>query len=177
MPSNGAHHRNVRLQSAPEISKTDSCGTLSQACPCECVKCEKHTMQPISNSRLPERKRGYNPCCLSYVCIPSSSPPSFANNHTPHIIYVILTSRVTTTSKQARRHQQKPPPQPSTLRPKSTSPPPPQTPKRISNPHTMASPAHHFKFDITMTCSGCSGAVDRVLKKTEGISPYPLLFP
>jgi len=27
---------------------------------------------------------------------------------------------------------------------------------------------HHYKFNITMTCSGCSGAVERVLKKTEG---------
>lgn len=38
----------------------------------------------------------------------------------------------------------------------------------------MASAAHHYKFDITMTCSGCSGAVDRVLKKTEGMSFSPL---
>ena len=34
----------------------------------------------------------------------------------------------------------------------------------------MAEEAHHYKFDITMTCSGCSGAVERVLKKTEGLS-------
>ena len=34
----------------------------------------------------------------------------------------------------------------------------------------MAEAAHHYKFDITMTCSGCSGAVERVLKKTEGPS-------
>ena len=34
----------------------------------------------------------------------------------------------------------------------------------------MAEAAHHYKFDITMTCSGCSGAVERVLKKTEGLS-------
>ncbi|CAF9926549.1 MAG: Cytosolic copper metallochaperone [Alectoria fallacina] len=32
--------------------------------------------------------------------------------------------------------------------------------------------AHHYHFDITMTCGGCSGAVDRVLKKTEGLSSY-----
>jgi len=36
----------------------------------------------------------------------------------------------------------------------------------------MAEAAHHYKFDITMTCSGCSGAVERVLKKTEGLSSY-----
>ncbi|MCJ1279137.1 hypothetical protein MMC21_006961 [Puttea exsequens] len=33
-------------------------------------------------------------------------------------------------------------------------------------------PAHHYKFDITMTCSGCSGAVERVLKKTDGLASY-----
>jgi copper chaperone len=27
---------------------------------------------------------------------------------------------------------------------------------------------HQYKFDITMSCRGCSGAVDRVLKKLEG---------
>ena len=41
--------------------------------------------------------------------------------------------------------------------------------------------AHHYHFDITMTCSGCSGAVERVLKRTEGlilpsILPSPPLF-
>ena len=29
---------------------------------------------------------------------------------------------------------------------------------------------HHYKFNIKMNCSGCSGAIDRVLKKTEGLS-------
>ncbi|KAM0795064.1 hypothetical protein BDR22DRAFT_814174 [Usnea florida] len=32
--------------------------------------------------------------------------------------------------------------------------------------------AHHYHFDITMTCGGCSGAVDRVLKKTDGLTSY-----
>jgi len=27
---------------------------------------------------------------------------------------------------------------------------------------------HHYKFNIQMNCGGCSGAIDRVLKKTEG---------
>ncbi|MBE3041498.1 heavy-metal-associated domain-containing protein [Candidatus Bathyarchaeota archaeon] len=32
---------------------------------------------------------------------------------------------------------------------------------------------HKYDFEITMTCGGCSGAVDRVLKKLEGeFSPY-----
>ncbi|KAL6714823.1 Cytosolic copper metallochaperone [Lecanora helva] len=34
-----------------------------------------------------------------------------------------------------------------------------------------ASP-HHYHFNIKMTCTGCSGAVERVLKKTEGLSSY-----
>ena len=27
---------------------------------------------------------------------------------------------------------------------------------------------HHYKFNVTMTCGGCSGAVERVLKKLDG---------
>lgn len=27
---------------------------------------------------------------------------------------------------------------------------------------------HQYKFNVTMTCGGCSGAVERVLKKLEG---------
>lgn len=33
-------------------------------------------------------------------------------------------------------------------------------------------PEHTYKFDVKMTCGGCSGAVERVLKKTDGISSY-----
>ena len=32
---------------------------------------------------------------------------------------------------------------------------------------------HVYKFNITMTCGGCSGAVDRVLKKLDGSSFHP----
>jgi len=31
---------------------------------------------------------------------------------------------------------------------------------------------HTYKFDVAMSCSGCSGAVDRVLKKLEGVKSY-----
>ncbi|GJE86899.1 heavy-metal-associated domain-containing protein [Phanerochaete sordida] len=31
---------------------------------------------------------------------------------------------------------------------------------------------HSYKFDVKMTCGGCSGAIERVLKKTEGVSSY-----
>ncbi|KAA8571425.1 hypothetical protein MFRU_026g00380 [Monilinia fructicola] len=31
---------------------------------------------------------------------------------------------------------------------------------------------HTYKFGITMSCSGCSGAVDRVLKKLDGVKAY-----
>jgi len=27
---------------------------------------------------------------------------------------------------------------------------------------------HNYHFDVKMTCGGCSGAIERVLKKTEG---------
>lgn len=36
---------------------------------------------------------------------------------------------------------------------------------------------HTYKFNVSMSCNGCSGAVDRVLKKLEGglslSSPLP----
>jgi len=31
---------------------------------------------------------------------------------------------------------------------------------------------HNYKFNVTMTCSGCSGAVERVLKKLDGVKSY-----
>ncbi|KAK4957009.1 Cytosolic copper metallochaperone [Elasticomyces elasticus] len=31
---------------------------------------------------------------------------------------------------------------------------------------------HIYKIDITMTCGGCSGTVERVLKKLDGIKSY-----
>ncbi|KAK7747647.1 Cytosolic copper metallochaperone [Diatrype stigma] len=31
---------------------------------------------------------------------------------------------------------------------------------------------HTYKFDVSMSCNGCSGAVDRVLKKLEGVESY-----
>lgn len=35
-------------------------------------------------------------------------------------------------------------------------------------PLVAADGEHTYKFGITMTCGGCSGAVDRVLKKLDG---------
>ncbi|KAL8748379.1 MAG: hypothetical protein Q9184_007348 [Pyrenodesmia sp. 2 TL-2023] len=32
--------------------------------------------------------------------------------------------------------------------------------------------AHHYHFEVQMTCGGCSGAVNRVLGKMEGIQKY-----
>jgi len=32
--------------------------------------------------------------------------------------------------------------------------------------------AHTYKFNVTMTCGGCSGAVNRVLGKLEGVKSY-----
>ncbi|KAH8922815.1 copper chaperone taha [Atractiella rhizophila] len=31
-----------------------------------------------------------------------------------------------------------------------------------------------YKFNVTMTCTGCSGAVERVLKKTEGVESFDI---
>ncbi|WPH01904.1 Hypothetical protein R9X50_00475800 [Acrodontium crateriforme] len=31
---------------------------------------------------------------------------------------------------------------------------------------------HNYKFNITMTCGGCSGAVERVLKKLDGVKSF-----
>ncbi|KAM7204815.1 Heavy-metal-associated domain containing protein [Rhypophila sp. PSN 637] len=31
---------------------------------------------------------------------------------------------------------------------------------------------HVYKFNVSMSCGGCSGAVDRVLKKLEGVKEY-----
>ncbi|KAK5074324.1 Cytosolic copper metallochaperone [Lithohypha guttulata] len=31
---------------------------------------------------------------------------------------------------------------------------------------------HKYRFNVTMTCSGCSGAVERVLKKLDGVKSY-----
>ncbi|KAJ3348947.1 Cytosolic copper metallochaperone [Entophlyctis luteolus] len=31
-----------------------------------------------------------------------------------------------------------------------------------------------YQFQVLMTCTGCSGAVDRVLKKTAGVTSYDI---
>ena len=37
----------------------------------------------------------------------------------------------------------------------------------------MASPdSHTYKYNVSMSCSGCSGAVERVLQKLDGNSPH-----
>ncbi|KAK1772337.1 heavy-metal-associated domain-containing protein [Phialemonium atrogriseum] len=36
----------------------------------------------------------------------------------------------------------------------------------------MAEVDHTYKFNVSMSCGGCSGAVDRVLKKLEGVKSY-----
>ncbi|ETS64554.1 hypothetical protein PaG_01019 [Moesziomyces aphidis] len=40
----------------------------------------------------------------------------------------------------------------------------------FSNYITMSE--HEYKFDVVMTCSGCSGAVERVLSKLQGVDSY-----
>ncbi|KAK5651042.1 hypothetical protein OQA88_1064 [Cercophora sp. LCS_1] len=36
----------------------------------------------------------------------------------------------------------------------------------------MADVEHTYKFNVSMSCGGCSGAVDRVLKKLDGVKSY-----
>ncbi|KAI9039527.1 copper metallochaperone ATX1 [Aspergillus affinis] len=31
---------------------------------------------------------------------------------------------------------------------------------------------HQYKFNVAMSCGGCSGAVERVLKKLEGVKTF-----
>jgi copper chaperone len=31
---------------------------------------------------------------------------------------------------------------------------------------------HKYQFNVSMSCGGCSGAVDRVLKKLDGVKSY-----
>ncbi|PHH92290.1 hypothetical protein CDD83_8104 [Cordyceps sp. RAO-2017] len=31
---------------------------------------------------------------------------------------------------------------------------------------------HTYEFNVAMSCGGCSGAIDRVLKKLEGVDSY-----
>ncbi|KAL1967510.1 hypothetical protein VTN77DRAFT_3025 [Rasamsonia byssochlamydoides] len=31
---------------------------------------------------------------------------------------------------------------------------------------------HTYKFNVSMSCGGCSGAVERVLKKLDGVKSY-----
>ncbi|KAJ5112111.1 Metal homeostasis factor ATX1 [Penicillium argentinense] len=31
---------------------------------------------------------------------------------------------------------------------------------------------HQYKFNVAMSCGGCSGAVERVLKKLEGVKSF-----
>ncbi|KAK4139146.1 uncharacterized protein C8A04DRAFT_16121 [Dichotomopilus funicola] len=35
-----------------------------------------------------------------------------------------------------------------------------------------SSDEHTYKFNVSMSCGGCSGAVDRVLKKLDGVKHY-----
>ncbi len=49
----------------------------------------------------------------------------------------------------------------------------------ITKIRAMADQEHQYKFNVSMSCGGCSGAVERVLKKLDGNYPsalLPLLF-
>jgi len=36
---------------------------------------------------------------------------------------------------------------------------------------------HHYKFNVAMSCGGCSGAIERVLKKLDGVKSYDVSLP
>ncbi|KAL6231656.1 hypothetical protein BDW75DRAFT_233421 [Aspergillus navahoensis] len=36
----------------------------------------------------------------------------------------------------------------------------------------MSDQEHHYKFNVSMSCGGCSGAVERVLKKLNGVKSF-----
>jgi len=44
-----------------------------------------------------------------------------------------------------------------------------------ADPVAMAE--HHYKFNVAMSCGGCSGAIERVLKKLDGTAPLSLQCP
>merc|ERR1712029_748301 len=44
------------------------------------------------------------------------------------------------------------------------------SPVLVYTPTNMSD--HHYKFNVTMTCGGCSGAIERVLKKLEGVKDF-----
>ncbi|KAK3371812.1 hypothetical protein B0T24DRAFT_337752 [Lasiosphaeria ovina] len=41
-----------------------------------------------------------------------------------------------------------------------------------NDPPASEDAEHVYIFNVTMTCGGCSGAVDRVLKKLDGVNKY-----
>ncbi|KAI9832966.1 MAG: Cytosolic copper metallochaperone [Phylliscum demangeonii] len=41
-----------------------------------------------------------------------------------------------------------------------------------SPPSSSSSSSHEYTYQVTMTCGGCSGAVERVLKRLEGVKSY-----
>ncbi|KAL9008847.1 MAG: hypothetical protein Q9173_006067 [Seirophora scorigena] len=78
------------------------------------------------------------------------------------------------------RNQPFPPPifhLPLSLQPNPTNQTRPPTAKETNTEMESTTPAHHYHFAITMTCTGCSGAVDRVLKKMEGVNRYEVSLP
>ncbi|KAI5809513.1 hypothetical protein DFH27DRAFT_149686 [Peziza echinospora] len=36
---------------------------------------------------------------------------------------------------------------------------------------------HTYQFNVKMACGGCSGAIDRVLKKTDGVKTVDISLP
>lgn len=50
---------------------------------------------------------------------------------------------------------------------------PPHYPRKMSAPATTEAQGQTYKFNASMSCGGCSGAIDRVLKKLPGMLLSP----
>ncbi|KAI9716042.1 MAG: Cytosolic copper metallochaperone [Chrysothrix sp. TS-e1954] len=62
--------------------------------------------------------------------------------------------------------------------PTTTSSAPASTSTEIPTPSaTSNTQGHTYLFDITMTCSGCSGAIERVLKRLDGVKSFQVSLP
>jgi copper chaperone len=49
------------------------------------------------------------------------------------------------------------------------------SPDVVAAPNADVAAEHKYQFNVSMSCGGCSGAIDRVLKRMEGaflLSPY-----
>lgn len=107
------------------------------------------------------------PYLLSATC-PDNKYHSIPAAHSPLLLSTCNTRTKTIISDSVtsptKRYQQITPP--SQHRAQTSSRPLSHTFAQTDKSETMAE--HNYKFDVTMSCGGCSGAVTRVLTKLDG---------